>query len=76
MQYTPDPIDRRPGHVQHTASQWLYDTENQIVAMNKSKVCEWDTSPEFSLSALSRTSIWYVIMSEHVEPARFLISGL
>jgi hypothetical protein len=73
VKYTP--VDKHPGHVQQTASQWLYDTENHIVAMNKSQGRAWHTRSKLTIGSLSKTSIRCVIMVNH-KPAACLISCL
>jgi hypothetical protein len=54
MQYTPDPVGKHPGHVDPMAGQWLHNPENQIVEIDETKGCAWETNSKLSIRASFR----------------------
>jgi hypothetical protein len=72
LQYRPDAISKRLSPVQQTEIWWLYDTENQIVRMEKSKGLAWDAGTESPIPYHSKTSMRYVIMFQY-KPTTCLI---
>jgi hypothetical protein len=76
MQYTPtSDVGKSLRPVQRSKSQWLYDTENQLVRMNKGKGRAFDTDSDMPIDVLHEDSMRYVISIRH-EGILYLILSL